>query len=521
MPPGETRGPGEPRRRWGPGRDSARGSQGRPRSRPGGGSGGAGSARIVRAPRGPAASPAPAFPPTPPGARGGATKGAGEAGPRGLQPPRRTPGGGGVQISASDSRGARRPDRPAPARAHPRPAGAPGAHPPRAPPPEPPEPPSRGPARRGNGKTGGAVTCREWDLGSGGLKKESGSFRSLMGTVCGTLAVLGFMTALKSASRSVSESPRTCTIWWPAGGACGAAGGPGGAGCPGADGGPWPWGACAGGGPWPWGAGCGGGGPGSMAPASPGGRGLRPDGPARRAAAGEAAGAALASRSGPGAAPRPRSPRPAPGSAGLRRVGRGAGDRGPRRPRSLPRPELRPHGPRRSPPPRPVSSPCSFLPLFLSPGGGRSRLRRKLASDAKTKVGRRARPSGRGPASSRRFLPLRARPRQMLRETFPGEGAAFLRTPAAAAPPARVPARPASAGPRGAAAAAGSVLGAPRPGSRRPDDARGAGPGRSPGSAGSAAALVAGGPPARQAWPPPPRPRERLRGAPRPSLPDS
>ena len=96
----------------------------------------------------------------------------------------------------------------------------------RAPPPEPPEPLSRGPARRGNGETGGAVTCREWDLGSGGLKKESGSFRSLMGTVCGTLAVLGFMTALKSASRSVSESPRTCTIWWPAGGACGAAGGP-------------------------------------------------------------------------------------------------------------------------------------------------------------------------------------------------------------------------------------------------------------------------------------------------------
>lgn len=40
-----------------------------------------------------------------------------------------------------------------------------------------------------------------------------------MGTVCGSPpALLGFMTALKSASRSVSESPRTCTIWCPTGG---------------------------------------------------------------------------------------------------------------------------------------------------------------------------------------------------------------------------------------------------------------------------------------------------------------
>lgn len=93
----------------------------------------------------------------------------------------------------------------------------------------------------------GAATCREWDLGSGGLKKESGSLRSRMGTVCGTLAVLGFMTALKSASRSVSESPRTCTTWWPAGGAGGAAGVPGGA--AGADGGAGPCGAG-------WGGGC-------------------------------------------------------------------------------------------------------------------------------------------------------------------------------------------------------------------------------------------------------------------------
>lgn len=79
-------------------------------------------------------------------------------------------------------------------------------------------PPGPRPAQRGRGQRSGEVTCREWDLGSGGLKKESGSFRSLMGTVWGTLAVLGFMTALKSASRSVSESPRTCTIWCPAGG---------------------------------------------------------------------------------------------------------------------------------------------------------------------------------------------------------------------------------------------------------------------------------------------------------------
>lgn len=62
------------------------------------------------------------------------------------------------------------------------------------------------------------------------------------------MAVLGFMTALKSASKSVSESPRTCTTWWPAGGAGGAAGVPagdtdGGAGPCGAG---WGGGCCAG-----------------------------------------------------------------------------------------------------------------------------------------------------------------------------------------------------------------------------------------------------------------------------------
>lgn len=41
------------------------------------------------------------------------------------------------------------------------------------------------------------LACREWDLGSGGLKNESGSLRSRMGTVCGTLAVLGFMMAFE------------------------------------------------------------------------------------------------------------------------------------------------------------------------------------------------------------------------------------------------------------------------------------------------------------------------------------
>lgn len=66
----------------------------------------------------------------------------------------------------------------------------------------------------------GGLTCLEWDFGSGGLKKESGSFLSLMGTEGGTMVFFGFITALKSASRSVSESPRTWTIWCPAGGLC-------------------------------------------------------------------------------------------------------------------------------------------------------------------------------------------------------------------------------------------------------------------------------------------------------------
>lgn len=65
----------------------------------------------------------------------------------------------------------------------------------------------------------GGLTCLEWDFGSGGLKKESGSFLILMGTDGGTL-LFGFIAALKSASRSVSESPRTWTIWCPAGGLC-------------------------------------------------------------------------------------------------------------------------------------------------------------------------------------------------------------------------------------------------------------------------------------------------------------
>lgn len=73
--------------------------------------------------------------------------------------------------------------------------------------------------REGAEQRQGGLTCLEWDFGSGGLKKESGSFLILMGTDGGTL-LFGFITALKSASRSVSESPRTWTIWCPAGGLC-------------------------------------------------------------------------------------------------------------------------------------------------------------------------------------------------------------------------------------------------------------------------------------------------------------
>lgn len=64
------------------------------------------------------------------------------------------------------------------------------------------------------------LACLECDFGSGCLKKESGSFLILMGNEGGKLAVFGFMTALNSASRSVSESPRTWMIWWPTGGLC-------------------------------------------------------------------------------------------------------------------------------------------------------------------------------------------------------------------------------------------------------------------------------------------------------------
>jgi len=66
----------------------------------------------------------------------------------------------------------------------------------------------------------GGLTCLEWDFGSGGLKNESGSFLILIGTEGGTMVFFGFITALKRASRSVSESPRTWTIWWPTGGLC-------------------------------------------------------------------------------------------------------------------------------------------------------------------------------------------------------------------------------------------------------------------------------------------------------------
>lgn len=72
----------------------------------------------------------------------------------------------------------------------------------------------------GRGVLVGGPTCLEWPRESGCLKKESGSFLILMGRDDGCrLALLGFITALKRASSSVCESPRTCTICCPAGGA--------------------------------------------------------------------------------------------------------------------------------------------------------------------------------------------------------------------------------------------------------------------------------------------------------------
>lgn len=67
---------------------------------------------------------------------------------------------------------------------------------------------------------GWSLTCLEWDFGSGGLKNESGSFLILIGTEGGMMVFFGFITALKRASRSVSESPRTWMIWWPTGVLC-------------------------------------------------------------------------------------------------------------------------------------------------------------------------------------------------------------------------------------------------------------------------------------------------------------
>ncbi|XP_073871846.1 uncharacterized protein [Macaca fascicularis] len=107
---------------------------------------------------------------------------------------------------------------------------------------------------------------------------------------------------------------------------------------------------------------------------------------------------------GRGAAPRPRIPRPGASAPALRpgstELFPSNSLDGGRTARCL------------SPPPpfSFISFSCSFLPPFLFPGGGCARLRQKLASDAKTKVVRSARPRRRGPASSRLFLPLRARP---------------------------------------------------------------------------------------------------------------
>lgn len=129
----------------------------------------------------------------------------------------------------------------------------------------------------------------------------------------------------------------------------------------------------------------------------------------RRAGLRWAAGAALSSLSGPGgcaAAPHPPPrrlrPRPAPGLHWSGGCASGGAARDPdlRRLRTFFLHSF--DGCQTaccfSPPPFSfISFSCSFLPPFLFPGGGCARLRHKLASNAKTKVERTARPS-RSPA---------------------------------------------------------------------------------------------------------------------------
>lgn len=187
----------------------------------------------------------------------------------------------------------------------------------------------------------------------------------------------------------------------------------------------------------------------------PGGRGLRPGAPARRAETGEAAraagraalggrsGALLALRAGglrrgpasPAPAPPPPPCAPAPLVWRLR-LGRGCERPGPAAPENFFFHSL--DGCRTAScffPPlfSFISFSCSFLPPFLFPGGGSARLRQKLASNAKTKVERTARPR-RSPAppppgSSFLCAPARTGSGPAAEGNFPLQVTTFLQTP--------------------------------------------------------------------------------------------
>ncbi|KAM7087380.1 uncharacterized protein WM277_027867 [Molossus nigricans] len=189
----------------------------------------------------------------------------------------------------------------------------------------------------------------------------------------------------------------------------------------------------------------------------PGGRGLRPGAPSRRAQMREAARAAgraalgggsdalLALRAGglrggpasPAPAPPPPPCAPAPLVWRLR-LGRGCERPGPAAPENFfPFTPLTGAGQLvASPLPLSLLLPLlvpSFLPPFLFPGGGCARLRQKLASDAKTKVERTARPS-RSPAppppgSSFLCAPARTGSGAAAERNFPLQVATFLQTP--------------------------------------------------------------------------------------------
>lgn len=249
-------------------------------------------------------------------------------------------------------------------------------------------------------------------------------------------------------------------------------------------------------------------------PASPGGHGLASDG----LGLGRAAVGKQRARRWPqlraGAAPRLGSPRPAPGPAAcgasggrrrsgpaapaLQRLGSGCGQ----------------CGPRRSPSPRPVSSPL-FLPSSLSlPASCPTET--QPAPDAKTKVGEDA------PARAAAAPPLalsRAPARARCSGKLSPARAPHSRTrPPPPRPPACPPARP----PRASRSRGRgwSVLRRPATGEPPPDDARAAGPGRSPGRRrGARPPWARGVRAARPAWPL--SPALGSGGALAPSMPDS